>query len=162
MPFISLNVENLQMMLVMLGYFSDNLQSAKGVRSVQQHIPGVPILFAQEMARMIRLQRKIGLSSQIVVMHFTGPRRAEIPTEFLRIKRGLDLYWQTFVQEIPVLVILMPFASSAAKDGFLQRMEGWLKSRFQGDLDSLKIQLTVIDFDAQNPLTALAEAVGHP
>jgi hypothetical protein len=160
MPFFSLTDENLQMMLVMLGYFADNLRSASGVATIQQRLPDMPYLFAQELARLLRLHQKVALPSHLVVMHFTGPRRNEIPAEFLRIKRGLDLYWQTYVQDAPVLVVLMPFASSSAKDGFFLRLEAWLQSRFQGDFESLKIQLQVIDFDGTDALADLAAAVG--
>jgi hypothetical protein len=159
MPFFSLTDENLQMMLVMLGYFADNLRSATGVATIQQRLPDMPYLFAQELARLLRLHQKVALPSHLVVMHFAGPRRQEIPAEFLRIKRGLDLYWQTFVQDAPVLVVLMPFASSSAKDGFFLRVEEWLQSRFQGDFETLKIQVQVIDFDSRDPLAELAAAV---
>lgn len=162
MPFFSLNLENLQMMLVLLGYFADNQRSAKGVMAIQQRVPGVPVLFAQELTRMISLHKKIGLTSHLIVMHFAGERRTEIPAEFLRVKRGLDLYWQTYSADIPVIVILMPFATPAAKDGFLRRIEAWLAGRFQGDFQSLNIRLGVIDFDNQNALDALAKAVHSP
>jgi hypothetical protein len=92
-------------------------------------------------------------------MHFNGARRKEIPDEFLRIKRGLDLYWQTFVDDMPVLVVLMPFASDSAKDGFLLRVDNWLQSRYEGDFESLKIRLSVINFAAPDPLADLAAAV---
>lgn len=161
MPFFSLTDENLQMMLVMLGYFADNLRSASGVAKIQQRLPDMPYLFAQELARLLRLHQQVALTSHLVVMHFAGPRSKEIPAEFLRVKRGLDLYWQTCEQEVPVLVVLMPFASSAAKDGFFIRVEGWLQSRFQGDFESLKIQVQVIDLDAKDPLAELAQAVGR-
>jgi hypothetical protein len=154
-----MTAENLQMMLVMLGYFADNLRSAKGVKAIQQHLPAMPIVFAQEMARLLNLYQRVGLSSHLVVMHFNGARRKEIPDEFLRIKRGLDLYWQTFVDDMPVLVVLMPFASDSAKDGFLLRVDNWLQSRYEGDFESLKIRLSVINFAAPDPLTALATAV---
>lgn len=159
MPFFSLTDENLQMMLVMLGYFADNLRSASGVATIQRRLPDMPYLFAQELARLLRLHQKVALPSHLVVMHFTGPRRHEIPAEFLRIKRGLDLYWQTFDPDAPMLVVLMPFASSSAKDGFFLRIDEWLQSRFQGDIESLKIRVHVIDFDNKDPLAELAEAV---
>jgi hypothetical protein len=161
MPFFSMTIENLQMMLVMLGYFADNLRSANGVIAIQQRLPSMPIVFAQEMARLLNLYHRVGLSSHLVVMHFNGARRKEIPDEFLRIKRGLDLYWQTFVDDVPVLVVLMPFASDAAKDGFLLRVDHWLQSRYEGDFESLKIRLTVINFAVPDPLADLAAAVEH-
>jgi hypothetical protein len=159
MPFFSMTVENLQMMLVMLGYFADNLRSANGVVAIQQRLPNMPIVFAQEMARLLNLYQRVGLSSHLVVMHFNGVRRKEIPEEFLRIKRGLDLYWQTFADDVPILVVLMPFASVSAKDGFLLRVDHWLMNRYEGDFESLKIRLTVINFAAPDPVAELAAAV---
>jgi hypothetical protein len=159
MPFFSLNVENLQMMLVMLGYFADNLGVSSSVIKILDRLPTMPVLFAQELACMIKMQVKIGITSHIVVMSLDGQRRQEITTEFLRIKRGLDLYWQTYVNNRPVLAILMPFTSTAAKDGFLLRIEDWLKNRFQGDFDSLGIRLRIINFDSEDPLDALSEVI---
>ncbi len=159
MPFFSLNVENLQMMLVLLGYYADNLGSAVGVMSIQSQLPSMPFLFAQELARMIRLHEKIGMASHLVVMRFQGSRGHEIADNFLRIKRGLDLYWKTFANDLPILVVLMPFASSSAKDGFLERVEAWLASRFKGDFVSLEVLLRVIDFDVPDPLGHLKEAI---
>jgi hypothetical protein len=159
MPFFSMTVENLQMMLVMLGYFADNLRSANGVVAIQQRLPNMPIVFAQEMARLLNLYQGVGLSSHLVVMHFNGARRKEIPEEFLRIKRGLDLYWQTFADDVPILVVLMPFASVSAKDGFLLRVDTWLQNRYEGDFESLKIRLTVINFATPDPVAELAAAV---
>jgi hypothetical protein len=160
MPFFSMTVENLQMMLVMLGYFADNLRFAGGVTLIQQRLPSMPIVFAQELGRLINLYQRVGLSSHLVVMHFNGPRRKEIPDEFLRIKRGLDLYWRTLDGDVPVLVVLMPFSSISAKDGFLLRVDAWLRNRYQGDFESLKIGLKTINLDAEDPLAELAEAVG--
>jgi hypothetical protein len=157
MPFFSLNLENLQMMSVILAYYADNIRHAPDVRRVQERLPTMPALFAEELVRMMLMQKKVGIPSHIVVMSFGGTQREEIPAEFLRIKRGLDLYWQTQVKGQPVIAVLMPFASHASKDGFLQRIEDWLLSRFGGNFDSLGIHLRPIDFAQEDPLEVLAE-----
>jgi hypothetical protein len=159
MPFFSLNVENLQMMSAILAYYADNIRHAPEVRHIQERLPTLPVLFAEELVRMILMQKKVGISSHIVVMTFSGPQREVIPAEFLRIKRGLDLYWQSHVNGKPVIAVLMPFASQAAKDGFLQRIEDWLVDRFGGNFDSLGIHLRPIDFAQEDPLEALAEMI---
>jgi hypothetical protein len=159
MPFLSLNSENLQMLLVLLGYYADNLGSAPGVARIHTQMPGMPFLFAQEMARMMNLHSTIGMDSHLVVMRCRGNRSHEIVDSFLRIKRGLDLYWKTLVQDQPVLVVLLPFASISATDGFLERLDGWLDSHFNGDILSLGISLQVIGFDAPDPLGRLEAAM---
>jgi hypothetical protein len=157
MPFYSLNVENLQMMSVILAYYADNIRIAPQILQIQQVLPSIPAQYAEELVRMILMERKVGLSSQIVVMSFTGNLREEIPVEFLRIKRGLDLYWQSHVKGYPVIAVLMPFASQSAKDGFVQRVDAWLESRYKGNFDTLGIYLHSIDFSQEDPVKALAE-----
>lgn len=161
-PFFSLNVENLQMMSVMLAYYADNIRVAPEVHAVQQQLPAMPALYAEEFIRMVHMQQKVGISSHIVVMTYGGSRREEIPAEFLRVKRGLDLYWKTTVDGKPAIIILMPFTSSSAKDGFLLRTEDWLKNRFGGDFESLGIDLRVIDFANEDPLAVLTDLVKAP
>lgn len=160
MPFFSINVENLQMMSVILSYYADNLRNAPLVGLIREQLPAMPIQYAEELARMRQMQKRIGIPSQILVMTFTGSLKNVIPAEFLRIKRGLDLYWQLDISGQPSIAVLMPFASSAAMDGFLQRIEGWLVHRFNGNFDSLGIHLRAIDFSSVDPLDALVEAIG--
>jgi polysaccharide biosynthesis protein PelD len=159
MPFISLNVENLQMMSVILAYYADNVQNAPQVHDIQQQLPSMPALFAEELVRMLRMQQSVGIASHIVLMTFGGRMNEEIPAEFLRIKRGLDLYWQTTVGGMPAIAVLMPFASLSAKEGFVHRVEVWLQNRFNGDLTSLGIHLRSIDFSKEKPLDVLKELV---
>lgn len=156
MPFFSLNVENLQMMAVILAYYADNIHNAPGVGRLKERLPIMPALYAEELIRMLYMQDKVGISSYIVVMSFEGDRHDEIAADFLRVKRGLDLYWQTQVNGKPVIAILMPFASPAAAEGFLERIEVWLTTRFNGTYDSLNIHFKMINFAQGDPVDALA------
>ena len=159
MPFFALNVENLQMMSVILSYYADSVRSGPAVHAIQQRLPGIPAQFAEELARMHSLQERTGMGSQILAMRFEGERSHGIPAEFLRIKRGLDVYWQTEAQGQPLIAVLMPLASPAAMAGFMLRIEQWLDSRFQGTLDTLGVRLQPIDFDTEDPVQALARIV---
>jgi polysaccharide biosynthesis protein PelD len=160
MPFFSLNVENLQMMSVMLAYYADHILNASDISVCQKVLPAMPGAYAEELARMLRMYKKAGISSQIVVMSFAGPARERIPAQLLRIKRGLDLYWQKDVDGNPVIAVLMPFASPSGLGGFLHRINEWLKIQFDGDFDSLQINLRRIDFAREDPLKALSEVMG--
>jgi hypothetical protein len=157
MPFFALTDENLQMTLVLLGYYADIIRATPLVQAIQSQHPTMPVLFSEECARMLRLEEKVAMPSHLVVLHFDGDRGEEIATNFLRIKRGLDLYWQTFVKDVPVLVVLLPFASDSAKDGFLDRLRGWLASNFKGDFISLNIGVHVISFNHADPMGKLAQ-----
>ncbi|MFM2252579.1 MAG: hypothetical protein RJB68_916 [Pseudomonadota bacterium] len=154
-PFFSLTVENLQMMSVILAYYADNIRIGPDTHKVQQALPGIPALFAEELVRMSRLNHSVGLSSHLVIMTFEGALGAEITAEFVRVKRGLDLYWQTHIRGQPAVVVLMPFASDSAKEGFIQRIDDWLQLRFHGDIESLQVRLHTIDFALEDPVQAL-------
>lgn len=162
MPFIALNVENLQTLSVILGYYADCVRSGPEVQAAQLRLPGLPAQFAEEFARMRSLQGRSGMASHILVMRFDGELRRTIVAEFLRVKRGLDVYWQTEVGNTSIIAVLMPLASPAAMSGFVQRIELWLDQRFHGSLATLGVQLRPIDFASGDPLEALVQALGTP
>jgi polysaccharide biosynthesis protein PelD len=158
-PFSSLNVENLQMMSVILAYYADHIHNADDVILYRSRMPTIPATFAEEVARMVRMQKKVGITSHIVVMTFSKNMKADIPGQFLQIKRGLDLYWQTEVNGCVVLAVMMPFANAAAKNGFLLRIDAWLRATYDGGFEALQIRLRSIDFSRENPLLVLPEVV---
>ena len=158
-PFFSLNVENLQMMSVILAYYADHIQNAGDVTLCRQHLPTIPATFAEEVARMMRMQKKVGITSHIVVMSFAADMKADIAPQFLQIKRGLDLYWQTEINGCTVIAVMMPFANAQAKNGFLQRIDGWLKATYAGGFEALQIRLRSIDFSREDPLLILPEVM---
>ncbi|WP_296510586.1 PelD GGDEF domain-containing protein [Rhodoferax sp.] len=154
-PFFSLTVENLQMMSVILAYYADNVRIGPDTHKVQQALTGMPAQFAEELVRMNRLHHSVGLSSHVVIMTFEGALGPEITAEFVRVKRGLDLYWQTQIRGLPAVVVLMPFASDSAMEGFIQRIDDWLQQRFHGNIQSLQVRLHTIDFALEDPVQAL-------
>ncbi len=156
MPFFSLNAENLQMIGVILAYYADSLRTAPEVHRIQQRLAAIPESFAEETARMMRLQRMSRITSHIVILRFNGANRDEIPAQLLRIKRGLDVFWQTAIGDTPVIAVLMPFASAAAMEGFIFRIDHWLKANFGGGLDEQKVTVQPIDFAHEDPVEALA------
>lgn len=165
MPFFALNTENLQILLVLLGYYADILQTTPRVARIQQKIPEMPFVFADELGRMLRLAEKIAMTSHVVVLRFHHLRGDEIAENMMRIKRSLDLYWKVTVEGLPILVVLLPFASRTIKDGFLNRVEHWLEEHFRGDFDSLEINLqsVIINRYDDEPIDKLALALrNHP
>lgn len=154
-PFFALNEENLQLMLVMLGYHADCLSTGAQVAALRQRLPSMPTLMAQEWVKLARLQSRFEVPSQVMVMRFEGAQARDMPAEFLRIKRGLDLYWQTFDGATPVVAVLMPLSTYAAVSGFTARLERWLRERFQGTFDSLGVRLRVLSLAEADPVARL-------
>ena len=155
LPFFSLNVENLQMMSVILAYYADCIAAAPVASAIGQRLPDIPPMYAEEVGRLMHMQNSFNISSHIVVLIFRGQRRLEMPSELMRIKRGLDLYWETMVEGDPAIIVLMPFASVSAKEGFLERINGWLKSRFGASFEMINVDIRSINFASGDPLEAL-------
>lgn len=161
-PFFALNVENLQMLSVILGYYADIVRSGPEMQDILDRLPGVPPQFAEELARMRSMQARNGLASQILVMRFDKELGRSLPTEFVRIKRGLDVYWQTQVGDDAVIVVLMPMANPAGMAGFVQRIQQWVEQRVRDRALLNGVQLQPIDFAAEDPVAALARALRPP
>lgn len=161
MPFFALNEETLQMVSLMLAYYADIVRVGPAVREIARRLPGCPNEFIEEFARLQRLQRSHDLASHVVTLAFSGPMKDEIPEQIRRMKRGLDIVWITRRGDTPVLVNLMPFATEAAKDGYLLRIENWLKEHHGGNYDDLYISTGGVDLGTADTLDALANLVFH-
>jgi hypothetical protein len=159
LPFFSLNVENLQMMSVILAYYADCVTAAPVSNEISRRLPDIPSIYAEEFGRLMYMQRNFNIVSHLVVLTFRGARQLEMPSELLRIKRGLDLYWETRVDGHPAIAVLMPFASASAKEGFLERINDWLKSRFGANFQTLEVDVRSISFATGDPLEALATVI---
>ena len=157
LPFFSLNVENLQMLSVILAYYADCLSSAPAVREVSEKFPAMPPMFAEEIGRLLRLQQDFHIPSHLAVLKFRGQRHLELPAELMRIKRGLDLYWETEIEQHPAIVVLLPFASASAKEGFLTRIDQWLQTRFGASFETLDVDIRSISFAQKDPLHKLQQ-----
>lgn len=160
LPFFSLNVENLQLISVILGYYADCVRSTPMLAEIRRRMPTIPPMYAEELGRVQALQQRFGIDSHIVVMKFNGPQGEQIAGQFLQIKRGLDVYWQTLVNGVTTIALLMPFATPATKEGFLLRLEKWLQARFGGDFESLDVGVHAIDFATHDPVAELQRLMG--
>jgi len=161
-PFFALSVENLQMLSVILGYYADTVRSGPEMQDILDRLPGVPPQFAEELARMRGMQARNGMASHILVMRFDQALGRSLPSEFVRVKRGLDVYWQTQVGEDAVIVVLMPMANRAGMVGFMQRIQQWIEQRVRDPALLHGLHLQPIDFAAEDPVVALARILRQP
>ena len=151
MPFLALNLENLQMLSVMLGYYADCVNEAEGSRQFLQLFPEAPDDFAAEFPRLLQLQRNFGINSHIVVLSFADDengRRAI--AQLTHIRRGLDIPWQIKAGSRILLANLMPLANASAVEGYLLRNETMLKESMginfeEGVLTSIRISMAESD-----------------
>jgi hypothetical protein len=99
---------------------------------------------------------RTGVSSELLVLRFSGEKKEVIPGQITTLKRGLDLMWQTQLVGEPALLVLMPFGTQAGIHGFNHRLEGWLKSRHGMSFDHLKIDTYAITLLSEADLEHLS------
>jgi hypothetical protein len=160
MPFLSLNYDNLQMMLVLLGYFGDGVEHSRLVSDILDALPACPLEFALEYARLARLQRTSGINSSVVALSF--PRGEEHDSLFehvLRRGRSLDLAWPLQTERRSVLLNLMPLTDSAGIDGYVARIESNLVSQFDTDFEGAGVAVLTLHVGAASTGANLAGLV---
>lgn len=154
MPFFALNEDTLQTLAVMISAYADGITAAGSVLPVLRAHPGCPIDFAEELVKLLRLQRDFGIASHIVLLTFgEHPERSDMFQNVLRAKRGPDLIWA--VENLlgrSFILNLMPLAGQAAVEGYLVRVESMLRESFGADLDALHVSFHAIALSETEPL----------
>ncbi|HVW48800.1 MAG TPA: PelD GGDEF domain-containing protein [Trinickia sp.] len=158
MAFLSLNNDNLQLLLVLLGYYGDGIEHGRAMHAMLVAIPDCPRQFALEYARLVRLHRRSGIQSSIVALSF--PRSEEHDSLFehvLRRGRSLDFAWPRQTSHRSVLVNLMPLADPAGVAGYLARVEGNLRNQFDTDFDGARIGVHTLHVTSESNEKNVAE-----
>lgn len=156
MPFMALNFDNLQFLLVLLCYYADGVEHSALVKDVTRVLPDCPPAFAQELGRLARLQRQAGVVSSLVVLSFPRDEVGDELYEFvMRRRRSLDVAWPMQTSAKSILVNLMPDTDAAGIDGYLTRIEHALESQFSTTLDSASIGVHTLHLDGAETGAAL-------
>lgn len=160
MPFFALNEEALQMLAVMLGYYADCVVEAEGTRRFLDRLPAAPHNFAGEFSRLLRLQHAYGLESHVVALVFHDDENGrQLVTQLARIRRGLDVVWQVEGGKRLVIANLMPLANAAAVDGYLLRIETWLKEFMGSNYDESSVTPFDVSLAESDPVASLIRAI---
>ncbi|MBP6095354.1 MAG: PelD GGDEF domain-containing protein [Methyloversatilis sp.] len=135
MPFFALHDETLQMLNLLLGYYADGLSASELAAPLRGDHPDCPLDFAFELSRMWRVRVDSGVASALVVLEFPDNAEDDLATQISRIQRSLDIVWRVPHASGARLITLMPLAGSAAIEGYLARIDTWLKQHRSGGLD---------------------------
>jgi hypothetical protein len=159
MPFFALNRENLQLLDLLLGYYADVVQGGDEAQRLRLELPGCPWPFVEELVRVQRIQQRVGVASHVVVFRFSGDQAFEIAGEVERMRRGLDVIWPVDTGTHAALAVLLPLSSSAASEGYILRIEHWLKDRYGIDSDTAGYGIVDIDLARGDALQRLRQAL---
>jgi polysaccharide biosynthesis protein PelD len=162
LPFFALNEDTLRTMSLLLGLYADSVVVSDDVGQVMTRVPRCPYDFADELVKLVRMQRDFGINSHVVVLQFQPhPERVDMILFATRLRRRFDVQWQFGggERESTGIANLMPLASDIAVRGYLERMEGAVKERFGGDFETLHVRPYVISMEQHDPLAVLGRIV---
>jgi len=156
MPFLSLNYENLQLLMVLMGYYADGIEHAASTRAIEAAIPGVPYDFALDYARLSRLRRDSGIESTVVALVFDlDESRDALFEQVIRSRRALDVAWPLTSAHQRALLTLMPLSGSEAASAYLVRIEDMLRAQFGTDFEAARIGVHTLAVPASAPVEPL-------
>lgn len=164
MPFLALHHDNLELLLVLLGYYADGVVHAAAARAIERVLPDCPHEFALDYARLARLRREAGIASTVVALAFGADEHsADWFEQAVRSRRALDLAWACERGPHRVLLTLMPLADTEAAAGYLLRIEQMLQAQFGVDFEQGRIGIHTLPVPADGdpePLRRLLQRCG--
>ncbi len=160
MPFLALNHDNLQLLLVLLAYYADGVAHQPLVATVRESVPHVPYDFALELGRLARLKRASGIESSLVALAFPrGARGDSLFEQTVRQRRALDALWTIGTPRRQIAIALMPITDEHGIDGYLMRVETLLRQQYDVDFQSGHIAIHTAHVDADAPGEGLRKLV---
>ena len=164
MPFFALNEDTLRTLSLLLGLYADSVIVSNEVGEVMSRVPGGPYEFADELVKLMHMQKQHGINSHVVVLQFAAhPERIDMILYAMRLRRRFDVQWQFGASDAASTGIanLMPLATDAAVRGYLERMEVALRERFGGSFEALRVRTYVVSFEQHDPLGVLGRIVSQ-
>ena len=156
MPFLSVSHENLQFLMVLLGYYADGVRHAEATRSILEMLPECPYEFALDYSRLARMQRDTGIESTVVALVFDmDESRNALYEQVRRSSRALDVTWAAQGTTRRAFLTLMPFAGESALAAYLVRIEDSLEAQFGVNFEAAHISFEKLTVTADQPGDAL-------
>ncbi|CAJ0776227.1 hypothetical protein LMG7141_00467 [Ralstonia condita] len=156
MPFLSLSYENLQFLLVLLGYYADGVRHLSVSAEILDLVPDAPYEFALDLGRLARLHRDTGIDSSVVALIFDQDEGSDALFEsVLRSRRALDVVWQARGKARRAIVTLMPLSGAGAVSAYLVRIEDSLRAQFGVDFEQAHISMQTLHVTGEHPGEAL-------
>lgn len=159
-PFFALHDEMLQTLNLLLGYYTDGLDARATAQPVLLRFPDCPVDFAFELQRLWRIRTASGVKSAMVALMFAPrPGYDDLAMQMRRQQRSLDVTWLIGAGARSVLVTLMPLSSTVGAEGYLNRIEEWVKRQTAGDFASAGISSRVFLVDELAPVPLLQQLI---
>ena len=156
MPFLSLTNDNLQLLLVLMGYYADSVEHAATTQDLQQALPTIPYEFAFDYAHLARLRQEMDIESTVVALTFDlNEERDALFDQVARSSRSMDAVWPIHGSQRRALLTLMPLTTNSAASGYLLRIEDMLQAQFGTNFTDAKIGIHMLSVPGQSGSEAL-------
>lgn len=156
MPFLSLSYENLQFLLVLLGYYADGVRHLTVSSEILDLVPDAPYEFALDLGRLARLHRDTGIDSSVVALIFDQDETSDALFEsVVRSRRALDVVWQASGKGHRAIITLMPLSGAGAVSAYLVRIEDSLRAQFGVDFEGGRVSVQTLHVTGEHPGEAL-------
>ena len=160
MPFVALNDDTLQLLSVLIDYYSDGLEMSKTAHGILQEVPGCPPELATDVVRLQRLNQTTGIESALVALVFRNDGAGtDIFEQIKRLKRAADVGWAYSGPDNHVLITLLPLAGPAAVEGYLMRVETIMQAQFGSKFLTNYAQIHTAHMGQDHPAEMLSELV---
>ena len=155
-PFFALNEEMLQTLNLLVSYYVDGLDARKLAAEIQSEFPACPDDFAAELQRLWRVRQGSLTGSSITVLEFLPrPELDDLAFQIGRQRRSLDVTWLIDLPQRKVLVTLMPLAGAAESEGYIARIEQWVRQMSGSSLSEAGVFPHVLHVNEIAPLPLL-------
>ncbi len=162
-PFFALHDETLQMLNLLLGYYTDGLSASELAAPLRTTFPDCPLAFGFELMRMWRVRTEAGVTSAMAVLTFpAGAQDDGLALQISRIQRSLDVVWMTRRDDRMLLITLMPLAGTAAVEGYLARIDNWLRQNRGSGFDGGGVASRIFMLDRVEPVALLGSILEAP
>ncbi len=155
-PFFALHEEMLQTLNLLVSYYVDGLDTQRLAEQIRDTMPICPPEFAAELQRLHRVMQSSDAGSVITALEFANnPDCDDIAMQLQRQRRALDINWLIDSPQRKVLVTLMPLAGQAAAEGYIARIEDWMRKRNGKTLREAGVFPHILNVDAAPPVALL-------
>lgn len=140
MPFLKLNMDNLDSIDLFLNYFTEGNCDVNADKILEK-FPDCHVDFANELQRLVKLEKNTKHDSALCAFLFLdNPHREEYIYVIKNEIRGIDTYWETSKEGQKILLIIMPLSNRLAIESYKNRIVSLLLEKFNIELNGKEIR----------------------
>ncbi len=159
MPFLSLNNDTLNTIQLLIHYFTAGYVE-EGAQNIMTIYPSCPVEFANELYRLMVIQKEVGQDSAVIAYAFLSDENQD--NAVFRInqeKRGLDTLWNDPQGSVKKIFLLMPLTGHAGVESYRIRISALLEREFDLKLNHSFIHFHSYLLSAFSDVNAVMKAI---